>query len=741
MPTLVRALPGVFLALALCAFCQSLILQGHVIALGDVPDQFLPWREFTAQRIAAGQIPLWNPFSFCGAPFLANMQSCVLYPPDRILDLLFPAGEAQSIGLVFHLWLGALFMYALAVGEGARRFAALIAAIGYSLGGFHAIHLLGGNLLTVTSSIYLPGHLLVIATLARRIKGRQPLGWVPALGAILGMLQVLSGHAQMTFYNALFALIFAGSWLFRMKTGKGKMVACLAGIAIVSLLLSAPQLLPTLEYSRFSSRTGPLPYGAATEFSLGWEVLPSLFLPEYLGTHADGFTPLRTDTFWGDWKNWSAVYVGILPALGFFYFLARGKRRMFLPIWGPLLLVALFLSLGRNNPLYSWVHALPLFGQFRAPSKFLPGLIVPLAVLGSVGISMLYERLREPRGEPPQARSGFMWVLLLTGLLGHALPFFEPSLRYASGPFHLVLRDTLRSASILLAAWAGVCISERVMKRPFLKWLPPLFLILLSLVDLGPFFKKYVITASPDYIHAFPSSLVRKHFEANQRLLATSEVPHLAFCIPSGIPTPGGYDPFQVGVYVEEFRKEGVISKDEIPDSWSPPVDWAARLGAGLVLSSQRLQEPFLLPLDREPPWFLYRVKDPSPFVELQPASAQTSSVSGESATPHVSALSVQWEGQHLHIEGSAPSEGNLLIREIYAPGWIGLTSSGAVLTVEKAEPFWQQVRVPKGDLNLTLVYDPPGWRWGKRVFPLGLAGLVGLVLVARKRHANPVLP
>ncbi|MCE7909881.1 MAG: hypothetical protein DYH02_16190, partial [Candidatus Omnitrophica bacterium COP1] len=69
--------PGVLLAFILGVVLPDLALQGWVIALGDVPDQFLPWREFASSEFHQGAIPLWNRYAWCGTPFLANMQSAV----------------------------------------------------------------------------------------------------------------------------------------------------------------------------------------------------------------------------------------------------------------------------------------------------------------------------------------------------------------------------------------------------------------------------------------------------------------------------------------------------------------------------------------------------------------------------------------------------------------------------------------------------------------------------------------
>ena len=50
----------------------------------DPLQQYWPWRRFACRWLLRGEVPLWNPHSFSGYPFLANLQSAILYPPNLI---------------------------------------------------------------------------------------------------------------------------------------------------------------------------------------------------------------------------------------------------------------------------------------------------------------------------------------------------------------------------------------------------------------------------------------------------------------------------------------------------------------------------------------------------------------------------------------------------------------------------------------------------------------------------------
>src|SRR5437868_4021835 len=51
---------------------------------GDFSGQFVAFAQYQAERLAQGQIPLWNPYNNAGHPFLADTQAAVFYPPRLV---------------------------------------------------------------------------------------------------------------------------------------------------------------------------------------------------------------------------------------------------------------------------------------------------------------------------------------------------------------------------------------------------------------------------------------------------------------------------------------------------------------------------------------------------------------------------------------------------------------------------------------------------------------------------------
>ena len=88
------------LVLTLAMFFDVLFLPGDAVlsnAKTDLASQFVHWRGFGFGEIARGNLPLWNPHIYSGAPFLAGFQSALLYPLN-VLYLVLPLAKGHQLG-------------------------------------------------------------------------------------------------------------------------------------------------------------------------------------------------------------------------------------------------------------------------------------------------------------------------------------------------------------------------------------------------------------------------------------------------------------------------------------------------------------------------------------------------------------------------------------------------------------------------------------------------------------------
>jgi hypothetical protein len=164
---------------------------------------------------------------------------------------------------------------------------------------------------------------------------------------------------------------------------------------LVGLALAAVQLLPTLELSRLSIRSGGLSYHEAVAFSL--RPLPRLLRYTFLPAWGRSLNAV----FGGDFYTEYVAYIGLLPlllaGLACFSWAQRVSKDRFISLHetrgrAALQMIVLsgtgvLLALGLYNPLY-WVlfKVLPGFGLFRVPARWLLLYAFGAAMLAGIGL-------------------------------------------------------------------------------------------------------------------------------------------------------------------------------------------------------------------------------------------------------------------------------------------------------------------------------------------------------------------
>ncbi len=66
-------------------FFSPLLLGLATFPDGDFTHHFLPFQLFQQRELLAGRLPLWNPYTYAGHPFLADVQAAVFYPISNLL--------------------------------------------------------------------------------------------------------------------------------------------------------------------------------------------------------------------------------------------------------------------------------------------------------------------------------------------------------------------------------------------------------------------------------------------------------------------------------------------------------------------------------------------------------------------------------------------------------------------------------------------------------------------------------
>lgn len=421
---------------------------------GDFYDQFYAFATYEHDRLWSGEIPLWNPYTFGGHPFLADVQAAVFYPFSLLALLLSGSRSLSPVWLeleaIAHFFLAGLFTYLLVrrltvaqLGK-PRRGGAIISALAFSFGGY-----LTGypplQMAILETQVWLPLLLLLLDL------GLSRQAWWPVIGGgVAWGMALLAGHPQSAMYVFYAALLYGVflAWRARLpwKWALGAHLTWIGG----GFGLAAVQLVPAWEFMRLSVRA-----------SASYEELAGGFGLRDLGQY---LVP-------GAFTHWSPVYVGIFPLfLAAMACVGPGpvvsgrsgwRERGGTVFWAALALGSLVLSLGGKGFVYRLFYwAVPGFNLFRSQERAIYLTSFSLAVLAGLGWSWLSSGQDPWRAEGAgRARRGLQamqWLgvaaAVVTGII-LAAGYQQPGLDAREWQRRLLLWVGLTWASWGLARW------------------------------------------------------------------------------------------------------------------------------------------------------------------------------------------------------------------------------------------------------------------------------------------------
>ncbi|HET6490295.1 MAG TPA: hypothetical protein VFG28_11105 [Syntrophales bacterium] len=367
------------LALTILMFWDVLFFPGDAVlssGRADLAAQFVHWRGFAVQEMLRGNLPLWNPHIFSGAPFLAGFQSALLYPLN-VLYLVLPLAKAINWGISLHAFLGGLFFYLWALKRGLHPLACFMAGAQFIFCAPYFLHIYAGHLPNLCTMIWVPLLFLAIDGILEKPSA----GWC-LLGVGAVAMQILAGHIQYAYYTGIAASIYLGIRLYGAPE-RLKALLCFAVFYGGAAILAAAQILPGIEAGKATLRGMGVSHEFAALFSFPPENLITWVAPAFLGD-------MIHFPYWGRWYLWEmSLFVSVTGFLLAFYALVfrRGKDRF---IVLSMVVILLLLAMGSYMPWFPLLHAwLPGFNLFRGTSKFVFQASLFLILLSAMGLDCL----------------------------------------------------------------------------------------------------------------------------------------------------------------------------------------------------------------------------------------------------------------------------------------------------------------------------------------------------------------
>ncbi len=372
------ALLGGALGLAFAAYLLApSALSGVAPALGDLADFFWPMKGYTAARWPSG-VPLWNPLSGCGEPWLAQLQTGVFYPGD--LPFFLPGAIGPLLGIALHLAIAASGMAAWLSLLGTSRAGALLGASVFAGGGaFLSLALVYNNFETAA---FLPWLFLSARHAAR---GGSPAGLAAAFA-----LSFLGGEPALAVAGATGAALLALATRRDDPPGATPSRSPLPRLASGLLLgatLTAAAALPFFEYAASSGRLEGVTRAEALARPVGTSDLLDVVLPP-----SDALTRSPSAGRGGYLATLALSPLVLVLAAGAGAGLAA-KPRLLVALT-LLALLGLLLALGANGGLLPFLWDAGVARGVRFPARWF--VLTQLALAGLAGAGLdgwLYGRL------------------------------------------------------------------------------------------------------------------------------------------------------------------------------------------------------------------------------------------------------------------------------------------------------------------------------------------------------------
>jgi hypothetical protein len=234
---------------------------------GDFTHHFLPFSLFHLEALRAWHLPVWNPYTYAGHPFLADPQAAVFYPLSNFLLLVTAPWTSPGARLYFlqiealiQVALAGFFVYLLVHALVQNRWAAFTAGCAFAFSGY----LMGYpplQLAILRTAIWLP---CLLWLLHRGFA--TPTQWRWWIGAgLAGATAIFAGHPQ-TWLHVGYGVgawcVVRGAWCvnhhqrFTHHAPRTTlpMLLGLVTFLFLTLALGAAQLWPSLEFTRLSVR-------------------------------------------------------------------------------------------------------------------------------------------------------------------------------------------------------------------------------------------------------------------------------------------------------------------------------------------------------------------------------------------------------------------------------------------------------------------------------------------------------
>lgn len=706
-----------------------------------------------------GEVPLWNPYNFCGLPFLAQWNTLTLYPLS-LFYLLFPLSWSLGFFNLAHMFLAGMGMYFLAFGWTQNRLAASLAGIVYAFNGLSWTALMWSN--DIAALGWMPWVVLLTQKAWRAGGARNILA-----ATVVGAMQMLTGAPEVIILTWFALAVFWVSDFIAGGIPRAK--AALRPLTVVVLVagLAAAQLLPFLDLLAHSQRDTS--YGD-TEWSMpraGWA---NFLVPLFHCIPGQSSVIFQADQGWT-----ASYYLGVGTVVLALMALWRARDRQ---TWvlGGLAVFSLTMALGDPGRIYTLAcKVVPVMGFMRFPVKFVVLTIFVVPLLAARALAW-WGRLPETQWKPERRT---LWQIGSVCLVAMAvILWWEWMIRRPAKTNPMVTTQSALSRAAFLALILGGLGSLRQIKGAAPQRLGRICLLSLFWFDVFTHMPNVSPTVARDdngYSKLEPD-LIRQYFKWENQLqlgqarampvyAPLSKVLYVSakdksadvlgrrlamFCnynLLDHIPNSDGFYSLNLRHLDDLYRRIATATTNDavprmkdflgISEINSPvnPVGWIARDTFLPMITAG--QKPYFVD-DSTALRAVVRTRfDPVGTVFL-PLDAMQSVAATNRTQARVVSSNV--EAEHVEAEVDSPAPAMVVVAQAYYHFWHAYVD-GKETPLYRANYAFQALEVPPGKHQVRLVYQDRSFFWGVIISLTSLLACAAIWFQSRKSPKSQSLP
>ena len=349
----------------------------------DLIQGFTPNREFFSNSIKKWHIPFWYHYLLTGIENVDDPQVGYFHPFYFLTYLIFDHFTAHQIITFICFVLSGFGAFLLTRYWGLNFWASLFTGIVYIFHPFNVVWFSFEHALM--NSAILPFLLLAYE---KNLHHYKLINKNLLTCALLQGLIFLSGHLQVSYYTAIFFLLFAAfKFIQNISAGKREFIKHIFSVCFIfaiGLMMASVVLIPVIPFIQNSYRV-PWSKEIIMQSSIPLKAFLGLFYPYYMGTDASQYG--EPPYGWGFARNY--MYFGLLPFIfSLFTFKVISKNKHVAFFYFAIIFSVLIFT---GSPIFFLIRDfIPGFKQLQH-NRFVEGYSYSVPFLAGIGFQVFYD--------------------------------------------------------------------------------------------------------------------------------------------------------------------------------------------------------------------------------------------------------------------------------------------------------------------------------------------------------------